>query len=539
MYRTRVVPVESTKFSQAGYLELLKQTFDQDSGTTQPPSAFSKAIALSKIELISNGWRKEEGDKVLVGPAIRISCQIDVDRDLVNEVAATWNNDEMITHRSRISAVGFKMTQWNEVQTRLARSELRAEVEVDSRLQEIATDAWAHTLGQAIKKLRIGDHTETYVKEHSTSSVIPGMKWEDVDAGQMKSILAACKEHLESRMNYFEQGVPAIIDPADLNFGQRARSPPLPSADIKDEYEFDVTRTRIVLYSPGMSAVNAFLSKAEVIAWYRQAFERMADALGVEVLSPVTHGGEYYVKLAELLQDNQYIATDGVNWEQNLPSILPDIVAYTYIGAWALPSGAFDTSEVGGLGSCCIAPKVASKIQGHVKAFCIQGDDLGVIYSGSSGYKGIPYLSSLDLMDTRLKFNLGYSYVEPMKFHPIGIKLSADSADKMHPIKIGGKAILTRKLSNEEIRVTIGIYKGELDDGRTLVDVMKSIEADTDNWPRRVLSKLTEALVDEQRKEILESEQRSEQPESPNGTRGDERCSVRTLIRDGLGYFPR
>jgi hypothetical protein len=363
----------------------------------------------------------------------------------------------------------------------------RGHFSFDKRLVRVAQEAWLSFEERMLKSLSIGSHTQTYIDDHP-SSVAPGVKWQDMTDVQIKQLLEACQMHLEERVRE-GIGTDKLIHPYDIHFGQRARSTPLPTADVRESYVVEMGRTRIVMYNGAMSGVNAFVPHDLEIEAYRKAMQTVGDAAGLEVHSPVVEGGEFYVKVSELMNDYQYAATDGANWEINVPYIMPDLLAYTSVGEVVLPSGSHDTSLLGSLASLVLAGSI-----NVAEIISVQGDDLGLFYNGRLRYKDIPGISELDVDDTRFKYILGYSYENPEFPHSCGIKLTTDSAENMIPRKVGSVGPpISRKLNYREIERYICIYTGILENGESLLTELRHLPAGVEFYPR----KTKEMLMDE------------------------------------------
>jgi hypothetical protein len=415
---------------------------------------------------------------------------MDLDTKLIREVRTSWGDmaDDFANHRSRWAAIGAKRLMYNEHLVRLARADTRpTDIVWPKDIVSRAQHEWLKVMENFHSNMSIGDHTTHYITEHADSSAAPGIKWKGLLPWQLKDILYAAKSHIGERI---EEGIGTdkIINPISLNYGSRARSPVMPS---NPNGWMELSRTRIVIYKGGMSGANAFVPKKSKLEWYAKAIEATSDGLGFDVLSPVTMGGQYYVKLADYMDQYHYIPTDGANWEINVPKIIPDILAYTTLGELVLPSGSFDTSLLGSLASIVRAALwVRSGISGIV-AISVMGDDLGVFVKNKNvKLPDIPEISETDPADMKYKYCLGWSYLDPMKPHPCGFKGTGDDPKGTRSARVGYHQPITlkRKLSYDEIRTLVGLYKGVFDDGRTFLDIIRALPESEENYPRKIRS---------------------------------------------------
>jgi hypothetical protein len=214
----------------------------------------------------------------------------------------------------------------------------------------------------------------------------------------------------------------------------------------------------------------------------------VSDGLGFDVISPVSEGGKFYLLLSELMKDYTYQPTDGANWEINVPLIIPNILAYTHLGELVLPSGAFDTSLLGSLASIVRAAEWVATGKRNIHAVTVMGDDLGVFLTNDQKLPDIIEISETDPVDEKFKHCLGWNYMDPYKPHPDGLKFTGDDPVGTKSGVVGQTKRIThkRKLSYEEIRTVVGLYKGELDDGRTFLDVVRCIPKSEENYPRKI-----------------------------------------------------
>lgn len=495
----RTTTQEAARNGEAAVLTELFKAFQSDSMSIQRPSAAVKSYAVVRAEILPIGWSQTYGDNEVKGPLFKAHLEFELDTDVISAVLKSWGSDqrEFVTHRSRVAAISVRRLCYTENSVRLARVQQRGDWKPDPSISAVAKRAWLDFELTMLKSLKIGEHTARYIREHSSSHVAPGVLWPDLTDDAIERLLQSCKDHLTLRI---EKGLDCmeILHPFDIHYGQRARSPKLECATVGSTYDIEMGRTRIVMYRGGMSGVNAFVPEGIEIKAYRRAIEKVASAAGYTgcVHSPVISGGEFYIKMSELMSTHTYAATDGANWEINVPTIIPNILAYTYVGGqhFVLPSGSHDTSLLGSLASLVFAADLKG-----VEAISVQGDDLGLFYKNRVLYRDVPGISELDPMDSKLKYVLGYSFLDPDKPHSIGIKLTTDSAEYMDNRNISNPGPpKSRKLTPDAIARWIAVYTGELEDGTTLLEELKKLPAGSEMYPRKTMEMIQNGSSDEE-----------------------------------------
>lgn len=485
------IRVDQLESARSATIENFREEVFTWRGTVQQPSAFSKGWYPVSSYVREDGWVQKVGSETVSGPSVRMATHFDLDFDLIRDVRSSWGSmkDEFTVHRSRIVAAAFRRLQYNEHMLRLERATLATPLVVEPSLVIATKELWLKAMKEVRRLVRIGPHTYEYMKEHRFSHVAPGKLWIEMSTVEVENLLNHVKIHLDDRIMNGIHGT-KVIHPFTVNVGQRSRAPRLEEAVFKSDYTVDIERTRIVLYRGGMSGINAFLTKEESHAIYKNTLESLAQKLGLKdkVWTPIIMGGKYYSQLCELMEQYNFIAADGVNWEANIPSFIDGILAYTYIGRKMLPSGAFDTSLLGSMATML----VASTIRGKIIIITILGDDLGIFVDGELKWIGYRGLMEIDPLDTKYKYSLGYSYYDPRKPHAIGIKLTTDSPEKMIPYEVGDiyDTNFKRKMSDQEIKITACVYKGLFPDGRTIPEVIEKVEPGWDNFPRMIQEKL-------------------------------------------------
>jgi hypothetical protein len=309
-----------------------------------------------------------------------------------------------------------------------------------------------------------------YVKEHKKSSIIPGTKWDQLDetdrpfwSKYFDIIRGYVDEHYFSGENFNSA----------FNFGSRQRNDDLVYPD-ETHYDLEVHRTRVVMFTPGLSSVFAFVP--DKIGFYREVIEGALDLLDINdhVITPMTHGGEVYGAASEAMKGNEDVtvilgddcniyrkgkqyAYDGVNWETQVGTILntPFHGTKSYFGGmYHVPSGVFDTSLDDTLATLWCYSSLEEMQKG----------------------KDVPQIMERSKMDERVGFMLGMAYSEDPDFPRLqGLKLSVDKSDKTVPLPTGRNLEIFGKQTEDEMERWYLGYHGSTPDGGGLLDFLQAV----------------------------------------------------------------
>jgi hypothetical protein len=408
---------------------------------------------------------------------------------LVNEFG---QDGDRITHRSRGITIASSALRKVELERRVLRKEgyatfldkvINRYTPKFSELNVIRADLLEQNCECRFDKMA------SYVAEHRTSSIMPGVKWhmlEDelplVYEDLHELVLNSALDMGNHEGEYF--AVP-------LFQGMRARSLDLgpdttyslPSGD-KWVIEGYMPRTRIVMFHPKLSMANLVISNKT--RYYEGFIDAFKDILGIrtDIRTPLVHGGRVYTYARDLLKKGYvHRAIDGKNHESNVIDILgrPATPYGTTIAEQIhLPSGIAETSIYGLLCSLAYVAWIEDQI-GEFNAVML-GDDINMILEQEQSDQ----LDGLDIMksglveeektDTMFNYILGLS-VKPGEEGLVGLKFMMDRADKMIGISdlSKGSVQLRRKI---DPRIPNAMYDGfhNLHGGRDLVDVMSRIE---------------------------------------------------------------
>ena len=297
-----------------------------------------------------------------------------------------------------------------------------------------------------MKRLKFDKKTlHKYIAEHKDSSIVPRVKWGQLDPDDT----VFWKKYYEALRGNFEEHVfsgESFNSP--FNFGSRQR------ADQQVEpgeihYDLEVSRTRVVMFTPALSSVFAFVP--DKVGLYREVLESALDVFEVNdhFITPVTHGGEVYGAASTALKDDEDVviclgddvnvyrngtqfAFDGVNWETQVGTILgaPFHGTKTYFGGmYHVPSGVWDTTMDDTLASMWVYSR---------------NDDMKL-------GKDIPGIMEREALDEKVNFMLGMAYMYNYDFPRLqGMKLTQDKSNAAVPLPVGRNLELVGKQTEEE-----------------------------------------------------------------------------------------
>lgn len=379
-----------------------------------------------------------------------------------------------LTHRSRPAGLMSNRLQLNELNRRVNRvKENKDLLDSISLPSTIAEEIVSIKKDAMLKRLKLDKPTlEKYIKEHEKSSIIPGLKWGQLDPDDNQfwsEYFNTIKGYAEE---YFFSGQ-SFNDP--LNFGsrQRADQSVIPGESV---YDLDVTRTRVVMFTPAMSSVFAFMPDKK--GFYDEVISGALNVMKINdhFITPMSHGGEVYGAASEALQHNEdvviclgddvnifndgkQLAFDGVNWETQVGSILgqPFHGTKTYFGGtWHVPSGVFDTSLDDTLASMWVYSQHRDMMRDGVE---------------------IPGIMERETMDEEVNFMLGMAYgYDPLMPRLQGLKLTMDKSDAAISLPTGRKLeIVSKKPDDEKERWYLG-YHGTTPTGGSLLDFLQEIK---------------------------------------------------------------
>jgi hypothetical protein len=382
--------------------------------------------------------------------------------------------DRQITWRSRPMGVMSNRLQLNELNRRVTNAKQNTDLlDSISLPASISEEILSIKKNALMKRMTLdSDNLQKYIKEHEDSSIIPRVKWGMLP--DVKDDMSFWKGFYDNIKANFDEHVwtEAFNDP--FNFGSRQR---VPDDVFRNEihYDAEIDRTRIVMFTPALSSVFAFVP--DKVGFYREVIEGALDVFEIneQFITPMTHGGEVYGAASEALHDGtntviclgddvnifkngtQY-AYDGVNWETQVGTILgkPFHGTKTYFGGmYHVPSGVFDTSLDDTLASMWV-------------------------YSQSEEMKKGDNMTGImerEKMDEDVNFMLGLAYnYDPLVPRLQGLKLTQDKADAAVPLPTGRNLEIVKRWKDDEAERWYLGYHGTTPSGGTLLDFLQRIK---------------------------------------------------------------
>jgi len=324
-----------------------------------------------------------------------------------------------------------------------------------------------------LKRMKLDKGTLTkYIKEHEKSSIIPGLKWGQLDPDDT----AFWSKYFNIIKGYVEQDFfsgESLNSP--LNFGARQR--PDQSVEVGESvYDLDITRTRVIMFTPALSSVFAFVP--DKTGFYDEVLSGAMNVMKINdnFITPLTHGGEVYGAACEALrnsedtiiclgddvniyQKGEQLCYDGVNWETQVGTILgePFYGTKTYFGGmYHVPSGVFDTSLDDTLASMWVYSQHRDLLRDGIE---------------------IPGIMERETLDEKTNFMLGLAYAYDAERPRLqGLKLTMDRSDAYVPLPTGRNLeLVSKKPEDERERWYLG-YHGTTPTGGTLLDFLMDIK---------------------------------------------------------------
>jgi len=454
---TRSTPVDQLSTYKARTIRATRiQTFGPTSGSDQ---------VLMKGRLTAT----PEGQPRILGEAVhRLSTE---GARLMKELPSM-----QLTHRSRPAGLMSNRLQMNELNRRIERvrenKDLLNTISLPSSIAEEIASIKKHAM---LKRLKLDKPTlEKYIKEHEKSSIIPGLKWGQLDVNDTQfwsEYFNIVKGYAEDKFFSGE----SYNEPFNFGSRQRADQSVIPGESV---YDLDVSRTRIVMFTPALSTIFAFMPDKK--GFYDEVLSGAMNVMKINdhFITPITHGGEVYGAASEALRNNEdvviclgddvnifhdgkQLAFDGVNWETQVGTILgePFYGTKSYFGGvHHVPSGVWDTSLDDTLASMWVYSQHRDQMRSGIE---------------------IPGIMERETMDEETNFMLGLAYAyDPSRPRLQGLKLTQDKSDAAVPLPMGRNLeLVSNKPEDEKERWYLG-YHGTTPSGGTLIDFLKDISGE-------------------------------------------------------------
>jgi len=317
-------------------------------------------------------------------------------------------------------------------------------------------------------------HIAKYIKEREKRSVLPGLKWGQLDQDDdymFNEWFNIIKEYGE---NYYFSG---LHFDTPLNFGGRQRESQQVERD-KVHYDLEVDRTRVVQFHPAVS--SCFLFMPDKHKMYDEVITAALDIFDFNehFITPLRDGGSCYGAMSEglkgnedsvimlgddanILRDGKHYAYDGVNWESQVGTILGPAFhgTKTFFGGIShVPSGVWDTSLDGTLANMWTLKANADLIR-----------------------EGKPVAGVLEReeADEEVAFMLGLRYADDPDYPRLqGLKLTVDKPDASVILPAGRTIEVVSKYDEDTIMRWYLGYHGKTIDGGSLLDFLEPISAE-------------------------------------------------------------
>lgn len=402
------------------------------------------------------------------------------------------NFAEMITYRSRLS-FAYGPLRANEVdkQTRRAQegsSRVQAMLATVESERDEAFYAWFDVLNEVKGKLKLGEHTQTFIKEHKYASFTPGRKWPGITEEELALALEAnianieyiCEEPDRFKLS---TGNAMLMDPDQWNRGMRGRNVALDDVATFESghASSDLEYARLIRYFLGRN-MNPFLEDRKLP--YEMLFDKTANIYGIRdiVACPIEDGAGIFEKLYTAAEGNYYYNYDANGWDGHVPPIMDNGAIAIPEGCEKMTSGMDMTSANGSAAHIAWVRMLLNANPGLdsiTELIAILSDDGGWVLNQEidKTMLEVPSVYECDTTGTRMKHYLGFSMLDDQLWHPVGIKLSVEKVEK--GIKLPPftwSESLTSEYDALQIETIENIYMGEALNGQPMREVLGEVD---------------------------------------------------------------
>jgi hypothetical protein len=402
---------------------------------------------------------------------------------------------EMATYRSRLS-FAYGPLRANEIQRQTEKfqegiSSLQGLMAPLEKEREEVFYAWFDALEACKGKLKIGEHTRTFIREHKDSSFVPGRKWPSIEDFELEEALQDNLANIEDMIDNpdafkLSTGQAKLLDPGQWNDGIRGRNVSLDtlavieSGRVKDT----VPRARLIKYFQGRN-MNPYLEDSKF--FYKMIVDKSKDIMGVSdlVKCPIHSGAGIYEEVYNAVDGGVYYNFDASGWDGFVPYILDNGAIAIPEGEPKMPSGMDSTSANGSAAHIVWFRALLEANPGLeelVEMIAILSDDGGWCLNANIDPEMItvPGVYGEDAIGSRMKHYLGMSMLDEELWHPVGAKVTVEDPVKgvrLAPFEWSEYLhsdydVLTRK-SVECIYCGTGI------DGKPLREIFRDTDLDT------------------------------------------------------------
>ena len=396
-----------------------------------------------------------------------------------------------ITHRSRKIACSHPHMQANEIDYRLRQMQSYLPQLTKNALSEAKSRELYDMIVDVTRKyLKFNrEWIQKYIKDHSTSSLGFGHKWNEAYQVTTKQ----WEDLYQIQLTNWEMLARGAGYGSNITylFGIRSRAGRLEKfTSIISE---DKERDRIVIFFVPLSTVTLFLPQKS--AWYTEILQRTENIVGShpKYYFPYAIGGQIYDVMAEKHKDGErFHALDGSAWDSSVGILLGDSFKpffTNFKGVYFLPSGISLTSLLGTVASVVATRDATGEI------VCM-GDDVNY-FGKNPPYR---YYMQEDPGDTKYKYALGVTYgVDPYAPRITGFKVTMDRSKKSRPFHVGPDMTSTIMGYKRDVRSQVawaGLFEGRFGD-RTLIESLRNIPAGEYLSPGELMERLIEEGTDE------------------------------------------
>jgi hypothetical protein len=376
----------------------------------------------------------------------------------------------MTDHRSRFSTFISRKNQWYELNNTLkvkAHKGLDVKRDIGIKFDDRFRETFLHVAGHKLDNLR---EEINPVYRNKDASALPGVKWPTVASSSVMTaaLYRVSYAYLEAVIYALDRLHPKFMYLHDLyNIGIRGRSMARFDVGRVNSIMHDnvltlfidaietVIRGRLVFYIPGASSVNSLQkgrSKQEVRDNARSLYKKaMYDpklmGMPKEYVTLYSDGATLYDRVMKMRDKGYYIAAFDGSAQESATGVITGrngTPFATYL--WGLPfytSGNFltsfgNTAVIGAESEYCGLFE-----RGYTCIGC--GDDKNIFVKDLTDIQrlidmydehGVGEFMQFQPMDTLSQYVLGFTFLDKLYPHSLGIKLSADSAGAyvVHPL---------------------------------------------------------------------------------------------------------
>jgi hypothetical protein len=424
-----------------------------------------------------------------------------------------FQNTQIVNIRNRYSAVAANILELNEMNRKI-----KARRKWDKVIKDVVD-----RIGQPDLISKYKEEYEactgydkraiaSYIHEHEKSSVIPGLKWKELE----EELSDEAKAHalVEAILEWWRRMSKNTTMYFTRNYALGIRQRGIEAMTLFFRYVRPhifvgglIPRSRQVQFVPEFSMFNLPIINKKRL--YKSIIYDAKDKYGLEspILCPLVEGGKIYPEFAKYIRNGEiHVAIDAKNHEACVPEILGDQMncfATTLAGQKQEPSGTGFTSLLNTETTEGYVKDLEHEV-GLFECVLVFGDDIHLILSSKNQMSKLKASSlvkagilEMDQGDTAHNFVLGIS-LKPGAEGLRGLKLMQDRSDKMIGIPDiqDGSLDKDRTFDLDSTMRYFSMYplhgRGGTINGRNIIDVLAEIEVEDFRGPGAMLEKLAE-----------------------------------------------